>query len=167
MESLDLPDRYAGLDLVVEGGTDDERHALLVAYHTYMVANDHLDFGLLSTVWHAGAEHLFFNTNGHTYEGLADWENIWNFYRPQFELVSPYLPGRLRVGIEGDLAFIASDRVTRFKRWVGGDLKHNPAAYRSTLVLRRGDDGWRVVHAHFSTEDEGLRPDRDPAGAPA
>lgn len=167
MESLTLPDRYTGLDLHVDGGSAQDLRELLVAYHTYMVANDHLDFDLLSTIWDAGEEHLFFNTNGHTYEGLTDWENIWNFYRPQFDLVSPYLPGRLRVGIEPELAFIASDQVVRFKRWVGGVLEHNPTTYRSTLVLRRREDGWRVVHAHFSEEDTGPRPDRDPAGRPA
>lgn len=159
MESLELPARYDDIDLRVQGGSKEDLDAVLVTYHTFMVANDHLDFDLLSTIWDDSKENLFFNTNGHTYEGLADWENIWNFYRPQFELVSPYLPGRLQVGIEGDLAFVASDKVTRFKRWVGNTSEHNPAAYRSTMVMRRTEDGWQVVHAHFSIEGDGVRPD--------
>ncbi len=160
MESLELPERYRDLEVRAAGVDQGDLDALLHAYHAYMVANDHLDYGLLCAVWDGDPDNLFFNTNGHTYEGLADWENIWNFYRPQFALLSPYHPGRLQVGVSGELAFIASDRVTRFKSWVGGELEHNPPSYRSTLVLRRGEDGWRVVHAHFSTEDQGVRPDR-------
>ncbi len=44
---------------------------MLLVYHTFMLANDHLDFELLSTVWDGSPENIFFNTNQFTYEGLT------------------------------------------------------------------------------------------------
>src|SRR6185436_6687644 len=115
-----LPDNYAQAKITFDGGTEQDRKDVLMVYHTYMLANDYIDFDLLRTIWDAGPNNLFFNTNQHTYYGLSDWENIWNYYRPKFKLEKPYEPGNLQVVIRGNMAAIAADGVKRFKSWVGG-----------------------------------------------
>jgi ketosteroid isomerase-like protein len=159
-----LPDVYKNVKVTFDGGSEKDRQDVLMLYHTYMLANDHVDFDLLKTVWDDNPDNLFFNTNQFTYEGLSDWENIWNYYRPKFKLESPYYPGRLRVVIRDDMAFVASDGIKRFKSWVGGAQNfHNPPDYRSTKVLLKDKGGkWRVVHSHFSVgpEEGQIRPDK-------
>jgi len=157
-----LPEWYSSVKTTYDGGSEKDRQDLLLLYHTYMVANDHLDFDLLSTIWDAGRDNLFFNTNQFTYEGLSDWENIWNHYRSRFKFESPYYPGRLHIVIRGDMACIEADGILRHKSWVGppGEVTHNPSAYRATKVLIKEAGEWRVVHSHFSEMADGVRPDR-------
>jgi ketosteroid isomerase-like protein len=156
-----LPDNYAKAKITFDGGTEQDRQDVLMLYHVYMLANDYLDFDLLKTIWDDSPDNLFFNTNQHTYEGLSDWENIWNYYRPKFKLEKPYYPGRLHVVIRGDMAMIAADGVERYKSWVGGKQnQHNPPAYRATKVLVKKNGAWRVIHSHFSVQGEDVRPDK-------
>jgi hypothetical protein len=66
------------------------------------------------------------------------------------------------------MALIAADHVGRFKEWIGeeGEMRHNPPFYRATQVAVRNDDGsWRVVHAHFSIQETGVRPDASESAA--
>lgn len=157
-----LPDVYSKAKMSFDGGSKAERDEILLAYHAYMLANDYLDFDLLATLWDDNPENVFFNTNQHTYEGLSDWENIWIYYRPKFKLEMPYYPGRLRVVIRDGMAMIASDGVKRFKSWVGQSNAnwHNPPAYRSTMVMLKTGGAWKTVHAHFSEQGDGVRPDK-------
>lgn len=147
------------VSLSYDGGSETDREELLRLHHTFLHANDDLDYQELCTVWDSDPDNRHFNTNGHTYRGLADWENIWNFYRPQFRRVGPYSPGRLRITVRGDMACLAADYVKRDKEWVGHSPAHNPPFYRATQVAVRTETGWKVVHAHFSVQDDGPRPD--------
>lgn len=156
-----LPDVYSKVKVTFDGGSEKDRQDILLVYHTYMLANDYIDFELLSTIWDDGPDNLFFNTNQYTYESLADWENIWNYYRPKFKLESPYYPGRLRIVIRGNMAAVAADGIKRFKSWVGGPPnQHNPNEYRATKILLKDSGEWRVVHSHFSVGGEDVRPDK-------
>lgn len=159
-ELVDLPEVYQSLQITYDGGSDEEREQVLKVYHTFMHANETLDYELLCTIWDDNSDNLFFNTNGHTYEGLKDWENIWNFYRPQFKWLAPYGPGRIHVTIGDGVACVAADSISRFKEWVGRTTEHNPPHYRATKVMVRRGDEWRVVHSHFSVQGEGPRPDQ-------
>jgi len=156
----DLPALYEDVQISFDGGSEEDRRGVLEIYRIYMEANDIMDYDLLCTVWDGGPDNLFFNTNGYSYDGLKDWQNIWDFYRPQFKLLSEYGPGRLHVTIRGDMACIAADSIARHKDWVGGSLHHNPPFYRATKVLVRQGAAWKVVHAHFSVQGEGARPDK-------
>lgn len=148
-----------------DGGSEEDRHQLERLHNDFLRANDVLDYEALCQVWDSTATNRHFNTNGFTYENLADWENIWNFYRPQFKLVGPYTPGRLHVIIRGDMACLSADFVSRNKEWIGNTEVHNPPYYRATQVAVRTDAGWKVVHAHFSVQGAGVRPDQ--AAVPA
>jgi hypothetical protein len=142
-----------------DGGTNADQNALVELHHAFLLANDHLDYEALKKVWDSSSSNRHFNTNGFTYENLADWESIWNFYRPQFKLLGPYSPGRLHVIVRGDMACLSADYISRDKEWIGHSEVHNPPYYRATQVAVRGDAGWKVVHAHFSVQAEGERPD--------
>ena len=156
-----LPDAYANVKVTFDGGSKKDREDILLLYHTYMLANDYVDFDLLKTIWDDDPNNLFFNTNQFTYEGLSDWENIWNYYRPMFKLESPYGPGRLRIVIRDDMAMVAADKVMRHKSWVGGPQNfHNPPHYRATKIFIKKAGEWRVVHSHFSVGADGVRPDK-------
>jgi hypothetical protein len=164
-----LPESYSRAKITYDGGSQREREDVLLAYHVFMLANDHLDYELLKTVWDANPDNLYFNTNQYTYEGLADWENIWDYYRSRFKFEKSYFPGRIHVVIRGEMACVEADGILRFKSWVGpaGEAPHNPPAYRATKVLVLKDGEWRVVHSHFSVEGEGIRPDKADKSAPA
>ncbi|MEV7011217.1 nuclear transport factor 2 family protein [Streptosporangium sp. NPDC051022] len=147
------------VSVTFDGGDDEAREALVELHHRFLRANDHLDYEALTQAWDDTPTNRSFNTNGFTYENLADWENIWNFYRPKFKLLGPYSPGRLHIIIRGDMACLSADYVSRDKAWVGDGEVHNPPYYRATQVAVRSADGWKVVHAHFSVQGEGERPD--------
>jgi ketosteroid isomerase-like protein len=150
-----------------DGGTERDRQELLDLWRAFLTANDDLDFELLATLWDESPGNVHFNTNGFTYYGLADWSNIWDFYRPQFRRLKPYSMGDTKIIIRGDTALILAEHVARYKEWVGGEFEHNPPDYRATQFLERKDGRWLVTHAHFSPHGEGLRPDQTPPAGPA
>lgn len=147
------------VSVTFDGGTEDDRDALVKLHHAFLLANDYLDYEALTRIWDPASTNRHFNTNGFTYENLADWENIWIFYRPQFKLLGPYSPGRLHIIVRGDMACLSADFVARNKEWIGNTEEHNPPYYRATQVAVRTGDGWKVVHAHFSVQGQGVRPD--------
>lgn len=157
---MNAADAASPVSTSFDGGTETDREQLLFLHHEYLRANDDLDYERLKNVWDDNPENRHYNTNGHTYDGLPDWENIWNFYRPQFRLISPYSPGRVRIVVRGDMACITADYVSRHKEWIGRTSEHNPSYYRATQVAVRTEGGWKVIHAHFSVQDTGPRPDR-------
>ena len=76
-------------------------------------------------------------------------------------LIKPYGAGNIRIVVRGDMAMVAADGVSRTKEWVRRpEDVHNPKRYRTTQVCVRKDGRWQVVHAHFSEQTEGLRPDQ-------
>ncbi len=144
-----------------KGGSEADQRALLALHHGFLEANDVLDYDHLCRIWSADPDAIHFNTNGYSYDGLADWENIWNFYRPRFKLNAPYGPGKVRIFVSGDMGYVVADSVARHKDWIGeGEILHNPPHFRSTQVCVREQDGvWRVLHAHFSVQEDGVRVD--------
>ena len=146
---------------VFDGGSTADHEALLAVHHGFLAANDPLDPGMLRKVWDNDPSRAFFNTNGHTYQGIDDWLLVWDYYRPRFRLIKPYGAGNIRIVVRGDMAMVAADGVSRTKEWVGRpEDVHNPKRYRTTQVCVRKDGRWQVVHAHFSEQTEGLRPDQ-------
>lgn len=149
---------------LVHFDVDDEgdRDALLAVHHAFLVANEELVADEIREVWSSDPGTAFFNTNGFNYFGLDDWLALWDFYRPRFRRTAQYHGGRVWIWARGGLGVIAAENVARYKEWVGEDeIAHNPPYYRSTQVcMKDDDDRWRVVHAHFSPQSEGLRPEQ-------
>lgn len=150
---------------VFNGGTEDDRDALLRLYYRFRQVNDALDEEALRSLWSSDSGCVFFNSNGHSYYGLDDWSNIWDHYRPRLELVEPGGSGRIGIIISGDMAVISDDHSghKRVRRWKGPTLGPNIAANacsRVTLVCLRERGLWKVVHAHFSVAEHGSRPDQ-------
>lgn len=151
-----------------DGGSESDRTELWDLSLRFLEANDALDTDLLRTIWSADPACHYFNLNGFSYQGLDDWCRVWDFYRPQFEVVEPFDPGRTRITIRDSMAFVTTEKARRHKRWVsqgGRDLDDRQRSagevsyWRGTQVFERTDLGWRVVHAHFSEEATGTRPD--------
>jgi SnoaL-like protein len=149
---------------VFDGGSAEDRDALLRLYWDFRLANDGLDNQALRRLWDADPGHVFFNTNGHAYHGLEDWLHIWDHYRTRLQLVKPGGCGTIRITVRGDMALITDDRVGRYWRWMGreeepGFLAEKPYI-RATMACLRGADGWRMIHGHFSSGRTGKRPDQ-------
>ncbi|WP_033294012.1 nuclear transport factor 2 family protein [Amycolatopsis jejuensis] len=151
-----------------DGGSESDHTELWDLLLRFLEANDTIDTDVLRTIWSADPGCLFFNANGFTYRGLDDWCRIWDFYRPQFEVIEPFDPGQTQVRIRGTIAVAVTEKGRRHKRWVpqsGRDLDDRQLAagvisyWRATQVFEQTDAGWRVVHAHFSEEATGTRPD--------
>jgi len=70
------------------------------------------------------------------------WRHVWD----ATEGFRFHLDGA-RIEVEGDLACAASG--WSFKGFAA-DGAPIPRVGRATIVLRRGKDGWRAVHTHFS-----------------
>jgi ketosteroid isomerase-like protein len=169
------PPTDLGEDVLI-GGSPEDQQALRELHNRFLAANDVLDYSDLDRIWSFGPEHWYFNLNGYNFYGVEDWHNIWDFYRSRFALVAPYDPGRLQIRIDGDMGFVAAEYIGRTKRWSGPDAASSDveahsqqfaedlAFYRSTQVCQRTADGWKVVHAHFSVQELGPRPDH--AGFP-
>ena len=79
----------------------------------------------------------------HGYDAFADPFRAMThaFGAPRYAWVAPP-----RIEVEGDVAWADGLLDTRLAT-AGGEVT---AAMRSTWVLRRRPDGWRVVQAHFS-----------------
>jgi hypothetical protein len=119
---------------------------------------------MLPPIWYVAKKNVFFNTNGHVYQGLADWFNIWDYYRPRMKMLDAARPGNVKIKVRGDLALVTDDRVTRTYEWLDerdGEprfVRGNPLV-RMTMVAERLDGSWKTVHVHFSERADGLRPD--------
>jgi ketosteroid isomerase-like protein len=145
------------------GGSAEDRQAILALHERYIDVNTRFDWDNLQPIFSAAPEATFFNLNGHTYKGRAQWTRLWQFYSGQVRSTywTPYDIGGV---VTGDLAVVWCHRKTR-RQWVGAeppprDLHYDDSEFisRSTMVFRREDGVWRVVHAHFSPADMGPRP---------
>jgi ketosteroid isomerase-like protein len=143
------------------GGTAEDRARLLERMDEYLDANGRFDWEQLQDIWSGAPEAVFFNLNGHTYKGRAHWTRLWQYYKDN--VASGYwTPFEVGGVINGDLAVIWCERQTR-SEWVGNDpIPSRPYGKdfvsRSTMVFRREDGDWRVVHVHFSPASEAPRP---------
>ena len=148
-------------DAGLVGGSESDRESLLSLHAAYLEANASFDWEALDGIWSGSDWATFFNLNGHTYVGRAHWIRLWKFYAGKLETGAwtPYDIG----GTVGDtLAVIWCHRKTRL-RWTGeGDspsaLHDREFVSRSTMVFRKEDGAWRVVHVHFSEASADERP---------
>jgi hypothetical protein len=149
---------------IFDGGTEEDRDALLRVYYDFRLANDGLNNGALRKLWSPDPRHVFFNTNGHDYQGLEDWLNIWDHYRTRLQLVRPGGSGQIRILIRGDMALITDDHVGRYWKWIGAAEEPNflidKPYIRVTAVCLKQDGRWWMVHGHFSSGRTGKRPDQ-------
>ena len=145
------------------GGSDEDRAALLRLHAAYIDVNARFDWAKLEPIWSAAPEATFFNLNGHTYNGRDHWIRLWQFYgqNVQSSIWTPFDIGGV---VTGELATIWCHRRTR-RDWTGDeappeDIHYDGAEFitRSTMVFRKDDGQWRVVHAHFSEAASGARP---------
>ncbi len=147
---------------VFDGGSDADRAQLVEFYNRLRRANDLLDGTLLREIWSTDPGGVFFNTNGHTYHGLADWLKIWDFYGQRLTRGEPGSPGKITILIRDDVAVIIDDHLGRSLQWP--DDKTRPAFVtpymRVTVICRRENGVWRGWHAHYSSGQVGPRPER-------
>ena len=145
------------------GGSPEDRRRLLARMDQYLAVNARFDWVKLQDIWSGAPEAVFFNLNGHTYQGREHWTRLWQFY--QNNVASSYwTPFDIGGVITDEMAVIWCRRDSR-RHWVGEDQPPREIHYkgdkfitRSTMVFHKEAGDWRVVHAHFSEADPGPRP---------
>jgi ketosteroid isomerase-like protein len=149
-------------DAQLVGGSRQDRRRLLERMHEYLDINARFDWVLLQDLWSPMPEAVFFNLNGHTYNGREHWTQLWQFY--QKNVASSYwTPFDIGGVVSDGLAVLWCHRHTR-SDWVGKEPPSGPRRYgaehvtRSTMVFRKEDGDWRVVHVHFSEAATTPRP---------
>jgi ketosteroid isomerase-like protein len=158
-----IPDpRSLGPDALI-GGSAEDRKEILRLHEAYLDVNARFDWGNLQPLFSPAPEATFFNLNGHTYNGREHWTRLWKFYGANVQS-SYWTPYGIGGAVTGDLAVVWCHRKTR-RRWTGKeppvrDLKYDDSEFvsRSTMVFRKEDGQWRVIHAHFSPGESGPRP---------
>jgi hypothetical protein len=145
-----------------DGGSEEDRRALLALNRAFMEANDALDEEKLRRTWSRDPSCVFFNSNGHTYHGLDDWLTVWTHYRPRIRALHPHKTGTIRIVVRGDMALLTSDRFARYFDWISTEpvppLFEWPYVRHTQVAVREGRE-WRIIHAHFSMAAPGMRPD--------
>src|SRR5436309_5858094 len=71
-------------DSQLVGGSPQDRRRLLERLHEYLDINARFDWEPLQDLWSGKPETVFFNLNGHTYNGRAHWTRLWQFYQNFF-----------------------------------------------------------------------------------
>ncbi len=145
------------------GGNEADREEILRLHEKYIDVNTRFDWEGLTPIYSPSEEATYFNLNGHTYRGRDHWIRLWKFY-VQNVASSYWTPFDIGGVVTGDLAVVWCHRKTR-RKWTGKeppprDLNYDDSEFisRSTMVFRKEDGQWRVVHAHFSPADSGPRP---------
>ena len=149
---------------VFDGGSDEDRRQLEELHEAVFRANDKLDIDALRKLWSDDPDNVYFNTNGHVYHGIDDWSHIWDHYRPKMHSTQPAPRHNSRIVIRGDVALIIDEYLWRHWNWSADNPRpsyaNNSPYLRATQVCFREDGEWKVVHAHFSSGRDGLRPDQ-------
>lgn len=146
------------------GGTESDRKSVLEQQQAYLDANSKFDWeALRDKIWSDAPEATFFNLNGHTYNGRDHWIELWQYYK-QHMATGEWVPYDIGGAIGSDVAVLWCHRKTKL-RWIGsdprpGDKRHEDKDFvsRSTMVFRKQNGGWRVVHVHFSEASSEQRP---------
>ena len=147
----------------IVGGSEADRSKLLELHEEYLVANGKFDWPAIKHIWSEEPHATFFNLNGHTYKGRDHWIRLWKFYGQN--VASTYwTPFDIGGVVTGDLGVVWCHRKTR-RQWTGKEPPPKNINYdntefisRSTMVFRKEEGQWRVLHAHFSPADSGPRP---------
>jgi hypothetical protein len=150
-------------EIRLAGGTEADKEAVLAQHEAYLTANAIFDWDTLrDEIWSTDPGAMFFNMNGRTYFGVDHWVKLWQYYKDHF--VSGYwTPFDMGGEIGSEAAVIWCHRNTK-RRWNGDerpeDGVHSDKDYvsRSTMVFRKEDGIWRVIHVHFSEVVDGPRP---------
>ena len=149
-------------EIHLEGGTAADRKRILERLDQYLAANARFDCEALQDIWSSTPDAVFFNLNGHTYHGREHWTNLWKYY--QRNVTSSYwTPFDIGGVVAGNLAVLWCHRHTH-SDWVGSDPPPAARPYgqefisRSTMVFRKEDGDWRVLHVHFSPASTAARP---------
>ncbi|KAB2812931.1 nuclear transport factor 2 family protein [Pimelobacter simplex] len=140
-----------------------DREAVLAVHHRYnKEAQATADIELLAELWDDDPSNAFYNYSGHNYRGLAQWSKLWEYFGERIEYFVPWTSFDTQVNVQGDVAWVTSQRFHGL-RWIG-DEDLNPLGEptvrltRSTEVMVRKGDTWKVVHAHFSLGSTDARP---------
>ena len=145
------------------GGTKEDREEILRLHERYIDVNTRFDWQNLQPIFSPAPEAKYFNLNGHTYDGREHWTKLWKFYggNVQSTYWTPFDIGGV---VTGDIGVVWCHRKTR-RQWTGSeppprDIHYDNSEFisRSTMVFRKEDGKWRVVHTHFSPADSGPRP---------
>jgi len=120
------------------GGSPQDRRRLLQRLHEYLDINARFDWEPLQDLWSSMPEAVFFNLNGHTYNGRAHWTRLWQFY--QKNVASSYwTPFDIGGVVSDELAVIWCHRRTR-SDWVGEEPPVGPRRYGNEHITSL-DDG--------------------------
>jgi ketosteroid isomerase-like protein len=146
------------------GGSAEDQAQILQLHGDYLDANTNFDWPKVEKLYSGTPEAVYFNLNGHTYYGREHWINLWKYYGQNVQSTY-WTPFDIKGVVNDGMAVVWCHRKTR-RRWTGSEpppreINYNDSEFttRSTMVFRREDDGvWRVVHAHFSKEEETPRP---------
>jgi len=140
---------------------DGDRAEIERVHERYLEINGRLDFDELPKIWSSDPDYWWFNLSGHNYKGLDHWLDLWRYYQPRLETVSPWRSFDRVIGVRGDVGWLTCRRTCELK-WVGeGDSpfrEGQPLASRSTEIYVREPDDWKVVHVHYSPESDLPRP---------
>jgi ketosteroid isomerase-like protein len=136
-----------------ETSTKTDEEQILQLHLDWVQANRTGDTAWCRANMRSGPDGIrLFNTNGSEYVGVEHWCSLWDIYRtrikgdrvkkepPLFESVDPHIE------ICGDIAWVTS--WFRAKADVQG--KPLPELSRATEIWMRTDDGWKMVHGHWS-----------------
>ena len=149
-------------EAALSGGSAEDRAAIMAKFQAYLVANTDYDGAALHGIWSDDPAAVFFNLNGHVYQGREHWTRLWQYYRTRVSN-SVWEPFDIGGTVSADLAVVWCLRKTYYK-WVGegpmdaGRRPERSSISRSTMVFRKEAGDWRVVHVHFSTASEDPRP---------
>ena len=149
-------------DTGLVGGSEADRRRLLERLDEYLHINARYERAKLQDLWSRSEDALYINLNGHSYQGRAHWTRLWQYYQSNVES-SYWTPFDIGGVVSDEFAVIWCHRHTG-SNWVGAEPSPQPARYgkefvsRSTMVFRKEDGDWRVVHVHFSPVSELARP---------
>lgn len=137
-----------------------DRQDVMAAHDGYLRANTDIDPIALRDVWDSDPSNVWFNLSGHTYQGLAHWSMLWDYYRTRIKSARPWSAINPDVHVVGDAAWVTCLRESEMV-WVGegpAPMRMGPGQSRSTMLFVRQGGSWKAVHAHFSTASEAPRP---------
>src|SRR6266571_4540355 len=99
------------------GGSESDRTRILAQHEAYLQANADFDWVKLEDVFSGMPEAVFFNLNGHTYNGREHWTRLWKFYKQNVRS-SYWTPYDIGGVVTGELAVVWCHRRTS-RRWLG------------------------------------------------
>ena len=144
------------------GGSKADRRRVLERMHEYLEVNARFDWRPLQDLFSGAPEAVFFNLNGHTYKDREHWTRLWQFYENNVRS-SYWTPFDVSGVVSDAMGVVWCERHTK-SEWVGQGAPPAARRYgvefvsRSTMVFRKEDGDWRVVHVHFSEASTAPRP---------